>query len=127
MPLRYDIPIASDLVFVSGYGLLTAREAAKLSEHVLADTRLAKTFRMLVRIGEVEVGHSATQEIEAATMAASHLVERGLQRTAVVAADDFGYGLGCTFATRALENGLTVEVFRDDIEAVTWLFDADSG
>ncbi|HYD51957.1 MAG TPA: hypothetical protein VEA99_04995 [Gemmatimonadaceae bacterium] len=119
MPLRYDVPIASDLVFVSGFGAVSVADGTSLARDLAADRRVAPSFGMLVRVAEVEV--AVVGGTDGAADAVSQLKSRGLRRTAVVAADDLGYGLGSLFASRAAAYGLAVQVFRDDLEAVSWL------
>jgi hypothetical protein len=119
MPLRYDVPIASDLVFVSGFGAVSVADGTSLAHDMVSDERLAPSFAMLVRVAEVDVAVVGNRE--GAAEAVTRLRKRGLRRTAVVAADDVGFGLGRMFATRAAEYGLAVQVFRDDLEAVSWL------
>jgi hypothetical protein len=125
MPLRYDVPIASDLVFVSGHGAVSLADGATLAREMAADGRLAPSFGMLVRVAEVDV--AVVGSVDGAADAVSRLRARGLRRTAVVAADDLGFGLGRVFATRAAEYGMSVEVFRDDLEAVSWLLGVEEG
>jgi hypothetical protein len=120
MPLRHDIPIASDLVFVTGHGPITATEGASLARQVLADVRLAPEFGMLVRLGDV-ASEVRAQDAGPAKGAAADLKARGLRRAAIVAADDHGFEFGREVAASARRFGLAMEVFRDDIEAVTWL------
>lgn len=119
MPLRYDIPIASDLVFVTGFGPVSLVDGATLARRVATDDRLAASFGMLVRLAEARVALDADRDT--AVDAAETLRTRGLRRTAVVAADPAGYDLGRAFATRAADYGLAVRVFSDDLEAVSWL------
>ena len=123
MPLRYDIPQVSDLVFVTGFGAVDAGDGIALTKRLLADARLAPEFGVLVRVAEL---HPTLEprDVDEVARAAQQLVERGHRRTAVVASDDSDFDLADALARRARDFGVSVRVFDDDLEAVTWLVDA---
>lgn len=120
MPLRHDVPIVSDLVFVSGHGDIAAADGVALADALLADHRLAPRFGVLVRLAEAQITLGPADLPEVGRVA-RRLVARGLRGTAIVAADDDGYDAGALVASQAGAVGTPVGVFRDDLEAVTWL------
>lgn len=121
MPLRHDIPIASDLVFVSGHGDIAAADGVALAAGILGDTRLAARFVVLVRLAEARA-HLQPGDLPRVADVARRMSERGLRRTAIVAADDAGWSLGAALEAHAAALDTPVRVFRDDLDAVTWLF-----
>lgn len=121
MPLRHDIPIASDLVFVSGHGAMQPADAAALAAGILADPRLAPRFVVLVRLAEARAAFDPDDVPRAAELA-TRMTARGLRRTAIVAADDAGWSLGAALEAHAAALDTPIRVFRDDLDAVTWLF-----
>jgi hypothetical protein len=130
MPITYAI--SSDGRFVRAFatGIIRAPDLQALVESLLAEPRLGPGMRGLYdsRYGEPEI---TILELAEVANRVREIINRGLERIAIVAQSQTTYRVAKTFSVLARAVGIDVDVFLDLDAAEAWLTDgtaaSDSG
>lgn len=125
MPIDYRIDFDQRVVFAKARGSLTDQDVFAYQEEVWSTPEVAG-FDELVDMTEVdEIIHPPPERVRALANKSANMDRPQMaSRFAIVAAQDFAYGLGRMYGTyRELNPGSTkkVAVFRSRKEALNWL------
>lgn len=132
MPVEYQIDPARRLVRVTMRGHLTGDDLLKFQREVWSRPDV-QGFDELVDASGIELDLSSrlTSDLRGLAEIAASMDSPNVSKLAIVAEDDFGFGLGRMYAAyreAAAHGTRVVEVFREIEPALAWLGDgAGSG
>ena len=120
MPLTYSISEPENLILVRPTGTVTSPEVLEFIEELLSDPALKPGMKILSDHTEVKRVMPGT-ELREIAVRARQLMDRGIARIALVAPNDFLYGIGRMFVSYSEFTNVKVEVFREKEDARRWL------
>ncbi|MFL5549200.1 MAG: STAS/SEC14 domain-containing protein [Gemmatimonadaceae bacterium] len=122
MPITYAISSDGRFIRASATGVIRAPDLQALVESLLADPGLVPGMRGLYdsRYGEPEITILELAEVANRVRA---IMDRGLERIAIVAESQTTYRVAKTFSVLARALGIDVDVFLDLDAAEAWLTD----
>ena len=122
MPIAYDVVESKRLVYVRASGALTLADNLDTFEALLADPRFEAGFSQLADFRDVTEAHLGESEVREIVAAEAEVLDllRGA-RFALVAPQDFAFGLGRMWEMLAERMPFEGRVFRTLDEAVAWL------
>ena len=119
MPVTYTV--VDGLLVVTATGEYPPEELRRVRAAGLADPATPKPARVLLDVtGAASVRSRSSQELRASAGYFASF-EDGIERVAVLATDDLGYGLMRMASTFSEHQGLETAVFRTFEEARDWL------
>ena len=120
MPLSYAVSEREMLVRVTANGSVTSDELPRMTSSLIADSTIRPGMRFLVEAAEVVPDLTFT-DLRNAAGALRDLNEKGIEEMAIVTDTTHIYALAQVFAVFAPASTVTVKVFRNNDEAMTWL------
>lgn len=125
MGINYSISREERLIRAYATGIVRADDLHRFIKALLADPDLAPGLRGLYDARYAEPDITVLQVAEVASEV-KQLLDRGLNRLAIVAQSQTSYRVAKTFSILARAMGIDVDVFRDLDEAKAWL-DRENG
>jgi len=114
------VEFAPSRVIVHASGDVTFTECVRAEEELIAHPEVGAGSRVIVDGRDVNTAPS-TADLRTLARGMKPLAERGLEQMAIVAGNDFVYGVARMFGVFALAVGLRVVTFRDMRDAERWV------
>ncbi|MFL5529994.1 MAG: STAS/SEC14 domain-containing protein [Gemmatimonadaceae bacterium] len=120
MPITYAISPDGRFIRAHATGVISAPDLHQLVDSLLADPGLGPGMRGLYDSRYAEPDITILQLAEVANRV-REVINRGLERIAIVAQSQTTYRVAKTFSVLARAIGIDVDVFQDLAAAETWL------
>jgi len=125
MPVEYQIDHEQRLVQVKAYGVVTVQDFIAYQREVWSRKDIVG-YNELIDASQVQkaLDFNGPHLQEVAVLASSMDLTKEITKLAIIASDNFSYGLGRMYETyRGLQEGNTkqVAIFRSKEEALAWI------